>query len=100
MRVAVASTSVLRSIQQGVANKQQSAVEVTQTYLQQLKSVEGQVNAFLTVNDQEALAQVRSLDCCHCCHPHRWLAGALTTSASPQASDDRHAFQSITSAPC
>lgn len=52
------STSVLRTIQQSVATKQQSAVEVTQTYLQQLKSVEGQVNAFLTVNEEAALSQV------------------------------------------
>lgn len=58
MRTCAGSTSVLRSIQQTVANKQQSAVEVTQTYLQQLKSVEGKVNAFLTVDEQAALAQV------------------------------------------
>lgn len=59
MRVsAAASSSVLRCIQQSVAGKQQSAVEVTQQYLQQLKSVEGQVNAFLTVNEEAALAQV------------------------------------------
>jgi Asp-tRNA(Asn)/Glu-tRNA(Gln) amidotransferase A subunit family amidase len=58
MRTCVGSTSVLRSIQQTVANKQQSAVEVTQTYLAQLKSVEGKVNAFLTVDEQAALAQV------------------------------------------
>lgn len=65
---AVSSSSVLRSIQQSVASKQQSAVEVTQAYLQQLKSVEGQVNAFLTVDEQAALSQVRPAgDRCHCC---------------------------------
>lgn len=55
---AASSSSVLRSIQQSVASKQQSAVEVTTAYLQQLKSVEGQVNAFLTVDEQAALSQV------------------------------------------
>lgn len=67
MRICASSTSVLRSIQQSVANKQQSAVEVTQQYLQQLKSVEGKVNAFLTVDEQAALSQVRGHSCCHCC---------------------------------
>lgn len=71
MRVsAAASSSVLRSIQQSVASKQQSATEVTQAYLQQLKSVEASVNAFLTVDEQAALAQVRlhSQLLGHCCH--------------------------------
>lgn len=67
MRVCAASSSVLRSIQQSVANKQQSAVEVTQAYLQQLQSVEGRVNAFLTVDEQAALSQVCSHSCCQCC---------------------------------
>jgi hypothetical protein len=67
MRVCAASSSVLRSIQQTVANKQLSAVEVTQAYLQQLKSVEGKVNAFLTVDEQAALSQVGGHSCCHCC---------------------------------
>jgi Asp-tRNA(Asn)/Glu-tRNA(Gln) amidotransferase A subunit family amidase len=55
---AAAQASLLKSIQQSVASKQQSAVEVTQAYLQQLKSVEGQVQSFLTVNEEHALAQV------------------------------------------
>jgi Asp-tRNA(Asn)/Glu-tRNA(Gln) amidotransferase A subunit family amidase len=55
---AAAQASLLKSIQQNVASKQQSAVEVTQAYLQQLKSVEGQVQSFLTVNEEHALAQV------------------------------------------
>jgi Asp-tRNA(Asn)/Glu-tRNA(Gln) amidotransferase A subunit family amidase len=70
MRVsAAASSALLRSIQQSVASKQQSATEVTQAYLQQLKSVEGSVNAFLTVDEQAALAQVglHSQLLRHCC---------------------------------
>jgi Asp-tRNA(Asn)/Glu-tRNA(Gln) amidotransferase A subunit family amidase len=53
-----AQASLLKSIQQSVATKQQSAVEVTQAYLQQLKSVEGQLHSFLTVNEEHAVAQV------------------------------------------
>lgn len=79
---AAASSSVLRSIQQSVASKQQSATEVTQAYLQQLKSVEGSVNAFLTVDEQAALAQVRLHSqllghCCHWCTACSWRAESL-----------------------
>ncbi|WIA11840.1 hypothetical protein OEZ85_011927 [Tetradesmus obliquus] len=59
---AAAQASLLKSIQQNVATKQQSAVEVTQAYLQQLKSVEGQVHSFLTVNEEHALAQAAAVD--------------------------------------
>jgi hypothetical protein len=55
---AAGPASLLRAIQQRVASKQQSAVEVTQAYLAQLKSVEGQVHAFLAVDEAAALAQV------------------------------------------
>lgn len=50
--------SLLRSIAQRVGSKQQPAVEVVKAYLQQLKSVEEQVGAFLAVNEEAALAQV------------------------------------------
>ena len=53
-----ASISVLRTVQHDVATKQRSAVEVATAYLQQLKSVEGQVKSFLTVNEEHVLAQV------------------------------------------
>lgn len=53
-----AGAPLLRTIAQRVASKQQSAVEVTQAYLQQLRSVEGQVGAFLAVDEAAALAQV------------------------------------------
>lgn len=61
MRAFAAHNSV-RSIQHSVANKQQSAVDVTKSYLQQLKSVEDKLNSFLTVDAEHALAQVRE----HC----------------------------------
>jgi hypothetical protein len=87
MRVYAASSSVLRSIQQTVANKQQSAVEVTQAYLQQLKSVEGKVNAFLTVDEQAALSQVGSHSCCHCCQlqaGHKQACARMVTLSQQQ----------------
>lgn len=58
MRVFAAQGALLRSIQHTVASRQQSAVDVTKAYLQQLKSVEPIINSFLTVNEEHAIAQV------------------------------------------
>ncbi len=55
---AAQTPSVIREIQQQVASKQRSAVEVTSAYLARLRSVEGQVHSFLTVNEEQALEQV------------------------------------------
>lgn len=54
-----AAHSVVRELQQQVAGGQRSAVEVTQEYLKQLRSVEDKVNSFITVDEEHALAQVR-----------------------------------------
>lgn len=54
--------SLLRSIAQRVGGRQQPAVEVVKAYLQQLKSVEQQVGAFLAVDEEGALAQAAAVD--------------------------------------
>ena len=54
-----AARSVVRELQQQVAGKQRSAVEVTQEYLRQLRSAEDAVGSFITVDEEHALAQVR-----------------------------------------
>lgn len=72
MRVCAAHGSLLRSIQQSVASKQASAVEVTQAYLQQLRSVEDQLQSFITISEEAALAQVRdTAGVQQCCTPAR-----------------------------
>jgi hypothetical protein len=91
---AAAQASLLKSIQQSVATKQQSAVEVTQAYLQQLKSVEGQVQSFLTVNEEHALAQVgfagiHSSGCADC---QCWEVACATT---PQQQKQLHSAQQL-----
>eukprot|EP00879_Flechtneria_rotunda_P031140 GHRR01033992.1.p1 GENE.GHRR01033992.1~~GHRR01033992.1.p1 ORF type:complete len:443 (+),score=143.52 GHRR01033992.1:117-1445(+) len=62
MRVCAAHSSLLRTIQQEVATKQQSAVEVTKAYLQQLNAVEEQVQCFITAKEEDALAQAAGVD--------------------------------------
>ncbi|KAI8472916.1 MAG: glutamyl tRNA amidotransferase, subunit A [Monoraphidium minutum] len=57
-----AAHSVVRELQQQVAGRQRSAVEVTQEYLRQLRSVEDTLGAFITVDDEHALAQARAID--------------------------------------
>lgn len=57
----VVCNSLLRSIQHSVASKQLSAVDITKAYLQQINSVEQQLDSFLTVNEGYALQQVSCL---------------------------------------
>jgi Asp-tRNA(Asn)/Glu-tRNA(Gln) amidotransferase A subunit family amidase len=59
MRVRAAHKSVIRELQQAVASKERSAAEIVGAYLAQLKAAEGHIDAFLTINDEQALAQVR-----------------------------------------
>jgi hypothetical protein len=59
MRMA-ASRSLVRELQQQVAGGQRAAVDVTREYLERLRSVEGQVANFITVDEEAALAQVRA----------------------------------------
>lgn len=58
MRTFAAQGSLLRSIQHSVSSQQQSAVEITKAYLQQLKFAECTINSFLTVDEEHAIAQV------------------------------------------
>lgn len=53
-----AKTSVIREIQQALRNKDRSAVEITQSYLNAIASREERVGSFITVNEQQALEQV------------------------------------------
>lgn len=54
-----AKTSVIREIQQALKNKERSAVEITQSYLNAIASREERVGSFITVSEQQALEQVR-----------------------------------------
>ena len=64
MRLAAGSTSVVADIAAQVASKQRSAVEVTTSYLRQLRSVEDRLGSFLAVDEAHALAQACVCACC------------------------------------
>lgn len=53
-----AKTSVIREIQKALKNKERSAVEVTQSYLDTIARNESSVNSYITLSGQQALEQV------------------------------------------
>ncbi|GBF93284.1 aspartyl glutamyl-tRNA amidotransferase subunit A [Raphidocelis subcapitata] len=57
-----AARSLVRELQQQVAGRQRSAVEVARDYLDRIRSVEGEVGAFITVDEAHALAQAEAID--------------------------------------
>mmetsp|Transcript_13961 Transcript_13961/g.30176 ORF Transcript_13961/g.30176 Transcript_13961/m.30176 type:complete len:538 (+) Transcript_13961:56-1669(+) len=60
--VKAAKTSVIRTIQHDLQNKKRSAVEVTQHYLDSIARNDPVLNAFITVNQEQALAHAKELD--------------------------------------
>ena len=54
----------IKELQQGLSEKQYSSVEITQQYLQQIKQNNDQLNAFITITEEQALAQAKEADAC------------------------------------
>ncbi|MGD1953632.1 MAG: amidase, partial [Leptolyngbyaceae cyanobacterium] len=54
--------SVIRKLQQQLTQKEHTAVEITQTYLDQLQALEPKLHSFLTVTAEKALAQAQQVD--------------------------------------
>lgn len=52
----------IKELQQGLSQGQYSSVEITQQYLQQIKHSNDQINAFITVTEDQALAQAKAAD--------------------------------------
>jgi Asp-tRNA(Asn)/Glu-tRNA(Gln) amidotransferase A subunit family amidase len=53
-----AKASVIRDIQRSLRNKDRSAVEITQSYLDNIARTEPSLNSYITVSAQQALEQV------------------------------------------
>ena len=56
--VSASKASVIRGIQHNLRTKQQSAVEITQQYLDTISRCEKTINSFITVDADQALKQV------------------------------------------
>lgn len=54
--------SVIRALHQALTSKHQSAVEITQSYLDQINALEPQLHSFLTVTADQALTQAQQVD--------------------------------------
>ena len=54
--------SVIRQLHQQLVSKTRSAVEITQTYLDRITTLEPQLRSFLTVTAEVALAQAEAID--------------------------------------
>jgi aspartyl-tRNA(Asn)/glutamyl-tRNA(Gln) amidotransferase subunit A len=54
--------SVIRALHQQLVNKERSAVEITQSYLDQIAALEPKVRSYLTVTAEQALAQAAQVD--------------------------------------
>lgn len=52
----------IRQLSDGLASKQFSSVELTQHYLDRIKRIDGQLNSFITVTGDQALAAARHAD--------------------------------------
>src|SRR5690606_39920780 len=55
-------TATAAELSRRLQAKEVSAVEVTQAHLDRIAQVDGEVHAFLHVNDEEALATARDVD--------------------------------------
>lgn len=62
MKLAVMSSSTLQVARQQVASRSCSATELTKTYLRGLHAVEGKLNSFISVADEQALQQAAEID--------------------------------------
>ena len=54
--------SVIRALHQALTSKSQSAVEIAQSYLNKIETLEPQLHSFLTVTADQALAQAQQID--------------------------------------
>ncbi|MEO0541637.1 MAG: amidase family protein, partial [Cyanobacteria bacterium P01_A01_bin.105] len=54
--------SVIRALHQALTRKDQSAVEIAQSYLDKIEALDPQLNSFLTVTAEQALAQAQQVD--------------------------------------
>ncbi|XID75278.1 Asp-tRNA(Asn)/Glu-tRNA(Gln) amidotransferase subunit GatA [Alkanindiges sp. WGS2144] len=52
----------VRQLSEGLAAKQFSSVELTQHYLQRIAAIDGQINSYVTVTNELALAQAKAAD--------------------------------------
>jgi aspartyl-tRNA(Asn)/glutamyl-tRNA(Gln) amidotransferase subunit A len=52
----------LRELQQGLASKQFSSLELTQHFLQRIQQFDKQLNSFITVTEEHAIAQAKHAD--------------------------------------
>ena len=52
----------LAELAQGLERGDYSSTELTQAYLQRIKALDGQYNSFITVTEEQALAQARAAD--------------------------------------
>jgi len=68
------TTNTIKAIQQGLAQKKFSSVEITRQYLDRIDSYNSTINCFITVTDELALQQAKTADAVIA----RGEAGALT----------------------
>ena len=52
----------IRELHEQLIKKERSAVEITQSYLNRIRAVDAQVNSFLLVTDDRAIAQAKAVD--------------------------------------
>ena len=52
----------IRELHEQLVKKERSAVEITQFYLDRIRAVDAQVNSFLLVTDDRAIAQAKAVD--------------------------------------
>ena len=52
----------IRELHEQLVKKERSAVEITQSYLDRIRAVDAQVNSFLLVTDDRAIAQAKAVD--------------------------------------
>ena len=60
--------SLIRELHRQLTQKERSAVEITQSYLDRIKALEPQLHSFLTVTEDAAIAQAAAVDQKNC----RW----------------------------
>jgi len=60
--VKLAMPKTIKQIQQGLAQKKFSSVEITQQYLDQIETHNSTINCFITVTDELALQQAKTAD--------------------------------------
>ena len=54
--------SVIRKLQQQLIQKERTAVEITQAYLERLQALEPKLHSFLAITADKALAQAQQVD--------------------------------------